>query len=411
LLAGKLLKNADETDDATARFVLLSEARNVAADIGDAKVALGAARRIDELYQDKPAAETIAAITALRRVNLSPAASGDVAFASLHAIDVVLSAEDLPACAKLAAAAVDTASRSGEPDLAAAARERAVDLRAAIAESGRISADRKTLEDRPTDPKACNTVGRFLCFTLGLWDRGLPLLRHAQDAKLRQLALLDHAETTDPKVALGLADGWFALAESSHGLMRVHLVERAMAWYRTILPQLTGLARLRAEKQLAAITSTIKPWDPIAYSMKSTEHGIDLGMADRNVTNSFLVEFELRTTWARHGILLTKRQAENDGSLTFELRADGGVNLYGDASWYSVQLKGKSTVNDGQWHIIRVEKQGFLARLFIDGKLEGTLETRLAFKSKSPWVIGWHGVWNKGAMDGEIRHVRIQSGK
>jgi hypothetical protein len=127
------------------------------------------------------------------------------------------------------------------------------------------------------------------------------------------------------------------------------------------------------------------------------------------VTRSFLLQFEVRTTWTGKGILLTKRQVESDGSLTFELGSGGGVNLYGDASFYKVLLRGETPVNDGAWHVIRVEKQGPTTRLFVDGMSQGTLETRAAFTSKSPWVIGWHGSWGKGAMDGEIRHVRIQS--
>jgi hypothetical protein len=408
-LAEKLLSGADEAGDPATRYVMLAQAREVAAGIGDAHLALAAARRMEALYEEKPAAATLEAIAELRRKPLSPVANEDIAFAALESLDTALGEDDLAAASKLAAAALESAGRSGDSQLLAGARERAADIRTAAAESGRLVADRKTLANNPTDPKACTSVGRFFCFTLGRWDKGLPLLTHAQDAKLRRLATLDRSESITPADALQVADGWFAIAETYKGLMRLHAVERAMVWYQTYRPRLTGLSRLRAEKQLAAIAAESKPWDPIAYMLKSDEHGIDLGMADRNVTRSFLLQFEVRTTWTGKGILLTKRQVESDGSLTFELGSGGGVNLYGDASFYKVLLRGETPVNDGAWHVIRVEKQGPTTRLFVDGMSQGTLETRAAFTSKSPWVIGWHGSWGKGAMDGEIRHVRIQS--
>jgi hypothetical protein len=408
-LAGKLFAGADETGDATTRYVMLAQAREVAAAAGDASLALAAARRTEGLYAEKPAAATLEAIAELRRASLSPAASGDVAYAALGALDAALGVEDLAAASKLAAAAMESAGRSGDAQLSAAARERAADVRIAAAESGRLVADRKTLAANPTDPKACTAVGRFFCFTLGRWDKGLPLLTHAQDAKLRQLATLDRAPSIEPADALKVADGWFAMAAPSRGLTRIHFLQRAVVWYRAYRPRLTGLMRLRAEKQLAAIGAECKPWDPIAYTLNADEQGIELGLADRNVTRSFLIQLELKTTWTGKGILLTKRHTESDGSLTLELGDEGGVNLYGDASFYKVLLKGQTRVNDGEWHVIRVEKQGTMARLFVDGLPQGTLETRATFESKSPWVIGWHRGWGKGAMEGEIRHVRIQS--
>lgn len=408
-LAGKLLKNAEETGDANVRYALLAEARDVAAGVGDAKAALAAARRLDELYDDKPAAATVAAITALRRAPMSPAAGGDVAIASLEAIDLALAGEDFTAAGKLATAAVEAASRASDPELASTARERAADVRAATGESGRVASDRKTLAANLTDPKACTAVGRFDCFTLGRWDRGLPLLLHAQDEKLRQLAALEGSASTDPSAALKAADGWFALAQTSRGLARAHLVQRAMSGYRAALPRLAGVERLRAEEQTAAILRAAKPWDPFVVELKADEHGVDLGMTDRDVGNAALIQMEVRTTWTREGFLLTKRHAEQDSSITLKMRPDGGVTLSGEGSFYLVEVKGASRVNDGRWHTVRVEKQGLLARLFVDGKPEGTLETRLEFKSKSPWMTGWHGAFNRGAMDGEVRHVRIES--
>src|SRR5262245_60920295 len=55
-LAQKLIKQAGETaDDPTSRFVLLSEARDLAADGGDVRTALAAAQQLAKTYAVDPA--------------------------------------------------------------------------------------------------------------------------------------------------------------------------------------------------------------------------------------------------------------------------------------------------------------------------------------------------------------------
>jgi hypothetical protein len=94
------------------------------------------------------------------------------------------------------------------------------------------------------------------------------------------------------------------------------------------------------------------------------------------------------------------------------LLTDGGViSAAADASFYKEELTGKRIVNDGIWHTVRVEKEGKVLRLFVDGVSEGKLDVRPDLSSTSPWMLGWHGPWNSGALDAEFRHVRIETAK
>src|SRR5687767_7458432 len=94
-LAAKLLKQAGETkDDAVARFVLLSEARDIAADAGDVRTALAAAQEQARLYAVEAAAAKRAALDRVRK-NASAVDATALAEAYLQVADEALAAEDI----------------------------------------------------------------------------------------------------------------------------------------------------------------------------------------------------------------------------------------------------------------------------------------------------------------------------
>ncbi|MDB5302267.1 MAG: hypothetical protein JWO87_3930, partial [Phycisphaerales bacterium] len=385
-LARKLLRQAaTNADDLTLRFVLLTESRDLASEGGDANTALAAIGQIAASYEVTPADGPTAAFAALRKLSLPPMQASEVAIAALNMIDLALADGDVEGAVKLVASAEAIATRTGDPDIVAGVRERAADIRAAEAEYRRLAGDRKTILDMPDDPRANLAVGKYLCFQLGKWDEGLKMLARSADTKLQKLAKLETADPSDPKAISQAAEGWAAMAEASHGLVREHQVAHANALYRKSLPSLMGLEKIRSAKAIDAARESVRPWESMPLITVADSKGVNLGRAARSVGEQFLIQFDVKTTADRESVLLTKRHKSEEGSITVILEGSGTVDAAGDAGFYRVDVRGKTAVNDGQWHTITVEKQGQMMRLFVDHVFEGEAKTLKQFTSASPW--------------------------
>ena len=107
-----------------------------------------------------------------------------------------------------------------------------------------------TLAQKPQDPEANLTVGKYHCLIRGDWETGLPMLAQGSDADLKALARreLERVSVAEAQAALG--DQWRALAAKNKGLAKRQVQARAVFWYRKALPGLSGGAKGAAEKWL-----------------------------------------------------------------------------------------------------------------------------------------------------------------
>ncbi len=140
----------------------------------------------------------------------------------------------------------DYAQASGGPAKQALAR----DILEIRKERDAVRAAEKTLLEKPDHALSALLVGRFVSFMKGDWERGLPLLRKGADPELRKLA---DAEAAGPGTegALGLGDGWWAVAEKEPGATAKRTLRaRARTWYERALPNLAGFPRTRVLKLL-----------------------------------------------------------------------------------------------------------------------------------------------------------------
>jgi hypothetical protein len=253
-LAGKLIKQAEDTgDDPAARFVLLREARELAAKAGDALLTGRAVEEIVRLYDVPPLKAKVEMLEILERSVSSPAASKPVFEQALDAVEVAVAVDDYEAANKLVKVAIATAARTKVAANNAAAAARAKDLERLKFEFDKTKPDREVLKNKPDDPSAAERVGRFLCLFKGDWSAGLPLLVKGKDEKLVALARkdLDNPETAAARIELG--DAWFDLAATSDKDLQPELQLRAQHWYKLAIGDLTGLTRTRIEKRMAEI--------------------------------------------------------------------------------------------------------------------------------------------------------------
>ena len=64
------------------------------------------------------------------------------------------------------------------------------------------------LETTPDDPKASLAAGRWYCFVVGDWEKGLPLLAQSSDAEMAKSAALDMKNPSVPAEQVTAGDGW-----------------------------------------------------------------------------------------------------------------------------------------------------------------------------------------------------------
>lgn len=102
---------------------------------------------------------------------------------------------------------------------------------------------------RDADPKALLEFGRMLCFAQGDWAQGVRYLARCDEESLAAIANAESRATT-PETKLAVADAWAAYADKAPGADREPIRDHAAEIYSEVIPTLTGLAKVRAEKAL-----------------------------------------------------------------------------------------------------------------------------------------------------------------
>ena len=102
------------------------------------------------------------------------------------------------------------------------------------------------------DPKILLEFGRLLCFQEHDWEQGVRYLARAEDPALAQAAVMESRATT-PEAKLTVADAWAQFAEKAPPADRAAIRDHASMLYTEVIPELTGLAKVKAEQSLNAV--------------------------------------------------------------------------------------------------------------------------------------------------------------
>jgi hypothetical protein len=276
--AAKLLEQAVDTrDDLKAKYVLLHDARDLAAKGGDCDLYLKAADEIAAAFKVS-AAEARAASADLLAGNVSGADNArDGGQALLDAADAALGSGEFDAAQKLLRSAEVLGKKSGIAILASAIGLRAKSLPALRKAYDKIADAQQKLEAAPTDGAANLLVGRFLCFVKGDWETGLPRLALGSDDALRALAEKDSKAATGAATdKVEAADGWHKFGADLDPLEKANVQGRALHWYRESLADATGLAKARVEKRIEELAKSspvaagdgVAKWSAIKAAIK-----------------------------------------------------------------------------------------------------------------------------------------------
>lgn len=272
-LAQKLIRNAAEvTDDPTPRFVLLSEARDLAAAAGNIALAQEAIAELDRHYVIDRLVMTADALAAVARM----AKSRQEGEALLEAWVTVLEQALIEARCSLAVRAADGAEAAlrftKDRALITKVRENARVARALRKIEQTADGARDTLATNPDDPAANLALGHYLCFVHGNWKEGLPLLaKGTPDLALKQLIRQDLANPQDATDQAELAEAWWSLSRKQVDPAQRAYRARAVSWYQHALSEASGLLKVKIEQRLAKISDETgeTPFARISRAMKS----------------------------------------------------------------------------------------------------------------------------------------------
>lgn len=250
-LAKKLLKEGIGTaDDAPSRFVLLREARDIAAQIGDAELAIEAIDAMDHGFQIDGIPLKLAALGKAGKKSRTPTDHRVLAELYLKLVEEAVVADDFATALKAGKSAFSIAKRSKDMSLVGKAKARQKDVSEMKKDHEKARKSRAQLAEDPEDPAANLVVGRFLCLKKGDWERGLPLLRKCDDPALKDLAVSELENPNTGPEQMAIADGWWALSKKQKGIARKNLRQRAGHWYRRAVAGLSGLKKGKALKRL-----------------------------------------------------------------------------------------------------------------------------------------------------------------
>jgi hypothetical protein len=270
-LAKKLIQDGLATpDDPAARYVFLREGRDLAAQAGDAATAMAAVDHLAKLYTVDAPALKAAALAAAEKAVRTPEAASVLAEARLALADEAFAADQFDAAAAHAAKAETAAKHAADASLAARAQARAKDIAEARREAPLAQAAEKTIAEKPDDPAANLTAGRYWCLVKDAWPKGLPMLAKGSDPALKAAAEKDVAKPSAAADQVAAGDAWWEAAEKASGLAKPRLTARALSWYQQAWPTLPALGKTRLrERARAALASRGVPLDPKAYKPPS----------------------------------------------------------------------------------------------------------------------------------------------
>jgi len=253
-LARELLAEGKKSSvDAVTRYVLLDEARSIAASIADLGTARSAIARLTRDFRVDRVALTEETLLDVPRVRKS----ADVA--ALHdawqdLVDRAVEEDDYETAERLAESAYKSMRKCGDKALSREAKDRIKVIETIGEAYQEVAKFLAELIDDPDATEAQREVAQFLCLYKRDWDEGLALAVAGGDGPLKSAAQLDAASPKAPLGQVDVGNAWADLGKTyKDDVPREGCYERAVLWFERALLALGKVASLDVEKRLASI--------------------------------------------------------------------------------------------------------------------------------------------------------------
>ena len=316
-----LLHAADSADDPGAGFALLTMARDLSIEAGEMSSALSAVDAIVARFEVNQWQVRHDCLKAL-----APRVTDRSAFVvkALELVDEAVADGQFDVANRAGMIAYTVARRAGDRELLKRVSARRREIRQLNVESQKMSKAREAIRADPGDQTAHLILAKWHCFRQGDWSEGIPHLVRCGDPGLKKLGELETAGAETADQQLRLADSWWNFAERAGPMDKTGARLRAGHWYRTVLPQLKGLARTKAQVRMDAIgdipVAATKPAKDEKEKTPASNRGLigrakiggeDLGVAFRYHTGKTFRESVVRDEMVK---------AKLNGSIKIELK-------------------------------------------------------------------------------------------
>ncbi|HWE93412.1 MAG TPA: glycoside hydrolase family 20 zincin-like fold domain-containing protein [Tepidisphaeraceae bacterium] len=246
-LARKLiLQSEDGTTDRADGYVLLQQGCELAIEAGDTAGAIWATSRITQLYAVNEWQTRLTTLRSCAKAAATPRANSALAIGAIELFDDLVAAGEIEDAARAISLAESASKKSEDPMSTQASHDRETRMRALRTGFEQFQKAAAALRENPNSAADNLAAGKFLCFTKGDWDHGLPMLTKGSDARLKQLAGEDLLAPADAEAQKRIADAWWDAGKAAEPEGR----QRAAYWYRRALPGLGGLSRKFAQKRI-----------------------------------------------------------------------------------------------------------------------------------------------------------------
>jgi serine/threonine protein kinase/formylglycine-generating enzyme required for sulfatase activity len=249
-LAELLMAKARELlDDPARRYVLLCEARDLAAEGGGALAAADAATRAAAEFLVEENTWLADGVERAVNANPSPVVARQIAVLALWKLDAAIVAGELGAAERLAACLATATRRGLDQSLSRFTADRQKQVATVIAARQSAVKNRAALDADPNDPAANLAEGKRLALDERNWQEAFPYLAKGSDATLRDLGEKSLAAPVGIDARLALGDLWWSKAMEAGGVTKRLLQEGAMYWYSPIYSELAGRTAERVQKR------------------------------------------------------------------------------------------------------------------------------------------------------------------
>ena len=240
VLASTLLEAAVEENDPVMRYALLKEAIGLQA---DAKLAQNLSETTDAMAEAFAIDSIKIKSHFLKKIALSTKKKSDqanVVEAIQSVIDQAIATDRYDKALELITTGVALGEQTRDRRLAKRFSDLAKIIQEEHTEFRAVDQAQQTLEDKPLDAEANQTVGRWYCLKKGRWDEGVTYLALGNHPEMQALGRLDLKIDKSPTEMVRLGDLCWDLAGDMPNDLAA-LKNRAIYWYENSQPQVSGI--------------------------------------------------------------------------------------------------------------------------------------------------------------------------
>jgi hypothetical protein len=249
-LSSQLTAEADQSRDPAERWALLTESLRLSAEAADIPSAIGLVERLAVDFTGVGPDEKLDALSMLAAK--APSAHASPVLQSMLAVvrDLIDSGKyDL--ATKALASAAGLARKAKDQNAATEVSELQLTVKELAKERKLIDSFEEKLTKSADDPIICLDAGKFFCFKIEDWAKGLPLLAKGKDADVTVIAQRDLAAKAEPGSIRAVADAWWDWAEEQPTTTREAARRRAASLYEQVVDSVAGLDKTKLEKRIA----------------------------------------------------------------------------------------------------------------------------------------------------------------